>query len=118
MKTILESIHALSRVCDSEEREMIEEMIFAASDYLNAVTVMEVSALNIAGRTGDALRTTVSETDRSRTNVHNKLIICVDAANRICGMHDLPPLYTGGSLRRNYGDFALALVREIFENRR
>jgi len=41
----------------------------------------------------------------------------VDIVNRICAMHNQPALYTGSERRREYGDFALALVTEIFANR-
>lgn len=116
--TLTEQILALSRVCDAEEREMIEEMILASAAYIAAVVKMETAALNIAGRTDANLRDTVTETDRARTIAHDKLIVAVNIVNRICAMHDLPPIYTGSTVRREYGDFALALSAEIFRDRR
>ena len=116
--TLTEQILALSRVCDAEEREMIEEMILAAAAYIAAVVKMETSALNVAGRTDADLRDMVSETDRARTIAHDKLIVSVDIVNRISSTHDLPPIYTGSTVRRAYGDFALALSAEIFRDRR
>ena len=41
----------------------------------------------------------------------------VGIVNRICDKHDFPRIYTGGEARREYGDFAIALVSEIFAKR-
>ena len=117
MNTLLSRIQELILVCDSDERELIEDMIIKAAAYVQAVTIMETTARNYAGRSADDLREAVSSTDKSRHNVHNSLISAVDIVNRICAMHGRPPLYTGSELRREYGDFALALVTEVFTAR-
>jgi len=117
MNTLTEQIRTLTAVCESDECELIEEMILKAAAYVQAVTIMETTARNYAGRSADELREAVSSTDKSRRNVHNSLISAVDIVNRICVMHGLPLLYTGSERRREYGDFALALVTEVFVNR-
>ena len=48
---------------------------------------------------------------------HNSLISATDIVNRLCTNHGLPLIYSGDSVRRHYGDFAIALVAEIFEAR-
>jgi len=117
MNTLLSRIQELVLVCDTDERELIEEMVTKAAAYVQAVTIMETTARNYTDRAADELREAVSSTDKSRRNVHNSLISAVDIVNRICAMHNQPALYTGSERRREYGDFALALVTEIFANR-
>ena len=112
-----EQLQELALVCDEDERDLLEKTVFAAADYVAMVTRMETIKQNLAGRTGDELRTAVERADRERRNCHNALISLVDIANRICAAHDRPLIYTGDSLRRHYGDFALALTAEIFEAR-
>ena len=118
MSNLLEQINALLQVCDEDECECIEEMIISAGNYVQAVVDMESKALNFARRAGEDFRSVVSSADSKRTNVHNGLISNVNIVNRICIMHDLPELYTGGIERREYGDFAQKLVNEIFTQRR
>ena len=118
MDTIRKRLAALASQCDNDERELIEQMIGNAADYVQTVVKMETIADNVAGRSDTELRSAVSEADHTRTIIHNSLISRVDIVNRICAAHNLPPIYTGDSQRRHYGDFALELVKEIFENRR
>jgi len=114
---LMDQIVTLSSQCDEDERELIERMLLSAADYVRVVIHMRTKALNYAGRTGEALRTLVEQSDRDRTSSHNALISYVDIVNRICVSHSMPPIYTGSSTRREYGDFAYALITEIYEKR-
>lgn len=114
---MMKQLNALASLCDTDMRECIEEMLIHAGEYVSAVTAMETKILNFAGRDQQDFREAVAEYDRARTAAHNALISSVDIVNRICAMCGQPPIYTGGSERREYGDFAFALVREIFEAR-
>lgn len=114
---LMEQISSLVAVCNEVERKFIEKMVLAAGDYVRIVIQMKTKSLNYAGRTGEELRSAVQESDRERSSCHNALISCVDIANRICSAHNQPPIYTGSSARREYGDFAIALVSEIFSVR-
>ena len=114
---LMDQITALSSQCDEDERELVERMILSAADYVRAVIHMRTIAINYAGRTGEELRTLVEQSDHDRTTFHNALISYVDIVNRICVSHSMPPIYTGSSLRREYGDFAYALITEIYEKR-
>ena len=118
MKTLMEQLNALTQVCDEDERALIEEMVLNAGDYVQAVISTECKRINYAGREGEGLRKTFSEADSRRTIVHNSLISMVDTVNKLCQLHNLPPIYTGDSQRRHYGDFAQQLVNEIFEERK
>lgn len=117
MAIIIEQLHILSSLCDADAKELIENMIRNAADYVQAVIWMETAAANFAGREGDELRSAVAELDKSRSTVHNALISSVNIVNRICDMYGQPPIYFGGEERRRYGDFAMDLIEEIFENR-
>ena len=114
MGTYLTAISALTRVCDADERELIEEMVFNAADYVQVVTTMETKRANYAGRQGADLREVVTTADSARSKIHNSLIARVNAVNRICAAHGMPLIYTGDEQRRHYGDFAIELVNEIF----
>ena len=117
MGTYLTAISALTKVCDTDERELIEEMIFNAADYVQVVTTMETKRANYVGRQGADLREVVTMADSARSKIHNSLIARVNAVNRICDAHGLPRLYNGDEQRRHYGDFAIELVNEIFTMR-
>ena len=114
---LMEQLTALAQVCDEDERDLIEKMTCAAANYVQAVIHMKTKSLNYAGRTGEDLRTAVEHADRERRSCHNALISCVDIVNRLCGFHRLPPIYTGSTARREYGDFAMQLTNEIFAQR-
>ena len=113
----MDQISALVAVCNEVERKFVEKMVLAAGDYVRIVIQMKAKSLNYAGRTGEELRAAVQESDRERSNCHNALISCVDIVNRICNAHNQSPIYTGSSARREYGEFAIALVAEIFSVR-
>lgn len=115
--TLLQQIEEMKRHFDELEMECVEEMILKANQYVQAVVLMETTARNWIGRSGEELREKVSATDGARTIAHNSLIAGTDIVNRLCKNHGLPLIYTGDSLRRHYGDFALALVAEVFERR-
>ena len=115
---LMEQPNVLVRVCDEDERALVEEMVLNAGDYVQAVINTEAKRINYAGREGEALRKAFGEADSRRTIVHNSLISMVDTVNRLCQLHDLSPIYTGDNQRRHYGDFALRLVTELFEERK
>lgn len=116
---IYKQLEALaSRCTDQELRSCVEEMILKAAEYVEVVTRMETLSRNIAGRSGEALRSMVADADQQRHRIHDALIVDVDLVNRICKLYDLAPVYTGSSERREYGNFAAQLVDEIFKNRK
>ena len=114
---LLQQIEEMKKHFDTEEMECVEEMVLKAARYVREVVTMETTARNLIGRNGEDLREAVSSTDSTRRTAHNSLISATDIVNRLCTNHGLPLIYTGDSLRRHYGDFALALVTEIFDKR-
>lgn len=114
---ILESISGLVDLCGETEKRMIEKMVLNAADYVQAVVAMKTTSFNYTGSAGEDLRDHMERTDKKRRSTHDALISYVDIVNRLCVAHDYPPIYTGGEARREYGDFAIQLVNEIFEIR-
>ncbi len=110
-------INNLAKKCNDMESELIEQMIHNAADYVRAVIVMETAASNIASLDADEAREAKQSTDRARTVAHDAFIASVNVVNRICDKHEFPHIYTGGDTRREYGDFAMELVTDIFAKR-
>ena len=110
-------IKELIELCNSAERFRIAMMLNNAADYVRAVVVMEVVAARVNDFDPDEYREERESTDRTRSNDHNSFISSVDAVNKICDAHGVPRIYTGGTERRAYGDFAMELVADIFAKR-
>ena len=117
MKKITEQLRELAEVCDSDERELIEQMVHSAADYVRQVVVMESTAMNLAGRDAENFRRQRLNTDEARSLIHNGFIADVVVVNRLCQNHGMQPIYTGQDHRRCFGDFAIRLVDEIFNDR-
>ena len=110
-------IKELVELCNSAERFRISMMLNNAADYVRSVVTMEVVAARVADLDDEDFREERQSTDRSRSNAHNAFISSVDTVNKICDAHGGPRIYTGSTERRAYGDFAVELVADIFENR-
>lgn len=107
----------LADLCNEIERSMIKRMIHNAAEYVRAVVIMETAACNVAGLDAAEAREAKESTDRARSLAHDAFISSVNSVNRICERRGVPPIYDGGCERREYGDFAIALVDEIFTKR-
>ena len=118
METLSSKLMALASLCNETERKMIEEMVISAADYVQAVVVMETKVTNYMGREGNDKFEEVATSDSWRTGRHESMMAKVNIVNRICTNHNMAPIYAGGSHRRQYGDFALELVSEIFTGRK
>lgn len=110
-------IKELIELCNSSERFRIAMMLNNAADYVRSVVAMEVVAAQVADLYPEEFRDERESTDRTRSNAHNAFISSVDAVNKICDAHGVPHIYTGGANRRDYGDFAMELVSDIFAKR-
>ena len=110
-------IKELTECCNEVQRKMIKKMIHDAADYVRAVVVMETAASNIEGLDSADAKEIRESTDRARSMAHDAFISSVNAVNRICDKHGVPHIYTGSAERREYGDFAMELVAEIFAKR-
>ena len=107
----IERIEKLASAVDVDMQEDVESVVINAGKYVAAVTEMECSVRNMQGLKGQHYRDRVSQTDTARTRAHN-------AFNRLAESVNAEKIYTGSSERRAYGDFAFAIVKEIFESRK
>lgn len=110
-------INDLVKKCNDTERELIEQMIHNAADYVRVVVIIETAVNNIANLDADEAREAKQSTDRARTIVHDAFISSVNIVNRICDKHEFRRIYTDGEDRRDYGEFAYRIVRDIFVSR-
>ncbi len=110
-------IKELTECCNEVQRKMIKKMIHDAADYVRAVVVMETAASNIEGLDSADAKEIRESTDRARSMAHDAFISSVNAVNRICDKHGVPHIYSGGAERREYGDFAMEIVADIFAKR-
>lgn len=113
----MNKIFDLVQICNRAERFRISMMLNNAADYVRSVVAMEVVAARVEDLDTEDFKDQRESTDRTRSNDHNAFISSVDAVNKICDAHGIPHIYTGGSNRRDYGDFAMELVSDIFAKR-
>lgn len=113
----MDKIKELVEHCNSAERLRIAMMLNNAAEYVRSVVVMEVVAAKIKDLDTEDFKDQRESTDRTRSNCHNIFIDSVNRVNEICDKHGVSRIYTGGSERRDYGDFAMELVSDIFANR-
>jgi len=114
----IERIEKLASAVDVDMQEDVESVVINAGKYVAAVTEMECSVRNMQGLKGQDYRDRVSQTDAARTRAHNAFIDAVNLANRLAESVNAEKIYTGSSERRAYGDFAFAIVKEIFVSRK
>ena len=115
--TLMEKVNEMIRTFEPEDREEVAKLILAANDYVRGVSAMLAENRNYFNRTGEELRTAKEEADQTRRRCHNAFIDRTNMVNRMCASYQLEPIYTGGEARREYGDFAMALVTAMFESR-
>lgn len=113
----MDKIRELANQSNDMERNLIQDMIHNAADYVRAVVVMETAASNIAELDADEAREAKQSTDKARSIAHDAFASSVNVVNRICDKHNTSRIYTGSAERRAYGGFAMELVADIFANR-
>lgn len=115
---MLEKLNLLAFKLDADELELVLDMANACAEYVSAVTRMElVRQQGNKMMDGAEYRAEVERLDTNRSRIHNTLIGQIDAVNRLCERKGVEPLYQGGKERREYGDFAIALVDAVFGER-
>ena len=110
-------INDLAKKCNDMECELIEQMIHNAADYVRSVIIMETTANNIVRLDSAEAQEAKQSADRARTIAHDAFISSVNIVNRICDKHEFKRIYTDGEDRRDYGEFALRIIRDIFTSR-
>lgn len=115
---VLEKIRVLGRKVSSDDTDLVEDVVKSAQEYVAVVAEMGVIEMNLTYEPGESQRERIQNIDKKRTIIHNKFIDAVNIANRLAESVDAEPIYTGGSARREYGDFAFEIVKELFETRK
>ena len=110
-------IDELIKICNRAERYRISLMLNYAADYVRSVVVMEVVAAKVQDLDDEDYKDMRESTDRTRSNDHNTFIDSVKRVNEICDAHGVPRIYNGSEQRREYGNFAMELVADIFAER-
>ena len=114
---LCKQINELTQVCSDAEKKLVQKMIWEAADYVQAVIRMVTTDHNVAGLDTQQWKADRQTTDKARTVAHDSLISMVNIVNRICARHEKPLIYQGSESRKEYGDFAIELVRAYYDRR-
>ena len=79
---LTEKLDRLLPLCDADERELIEDMISDAANYVKCVVIMESQAHNFAGREGQDYRDTVTNEILSGAALRAGIKVKADTAER------------------------------------
>lgn len=96
--------------------ECLYNMIQSCADYIKAVVNIEALRQN-PSKNGTEYREKFSQLDQRRTIAHDNLISQIKVVNRICLKIGIEPICPDELSRAEYGDLALSIVRDFFENR-
>lgn len=102
-----------------EDLETLENILPSFHAYVDAVVSGEIRLLLSAQAEGQAYRDLVGHYDQARHAAHETAIINVRVLNRLAGLYDLPPVFTGDDAQRHQvASFCLELDQYLFVNRR
>lgn len=109
----MNGIDELVGKCAPSERDMIELMLRCAGDYIRAAVRVEIDIINLPGFDLKETRLDSQLINSACESTLDALIISVNAVNGLCDKYGTPHIYTGGTERREYGDFALKIVTDV-----
>lgn len=98
-------------------RDCALEMVAACVAYVQCVIDTEMFRVMRNTLDGQTYRERAQRLDRNRSICHNALIANVNAVNRISERLGVEKVYEGAEERSQYGDYALALVSDVFDKR-
>ncbi|MGR6836624.1 DUF3232 domain-containing protein [Syntrophomonas erecta] len=108
---------SLSEDMKARQKNLIKEYLQHCLKYV-AIVIEQGIAIQEAGTATDQnTLQELADIDKSRSRVHDSLIAKINILNRICEIHEIPPLYMGSDNRREKGDFAFQTISEYFEDR-
>ncbi|MEG0778617.1 MAG: DUF3232 domain-containing protein [Oscillospiraceae bacterium] len=119
---IHEKIAELVAKSDKEDPDflnIIYSAIKSCGDYVQAVNKTQAILYVKKRQLGsDEFRDEYEAADKSRTNIHNGLIVHIKMLNRLCAIAGVPAIFEGNLEKRaEVGDFAMQLVADFFEAR-
>lgn len=121
---LMDKINKINEVYKDDELiiEMLNDTIHDASKYVDVVTRNEALIRTLKFRLeGYDFRIRVQELDELRRRTHNGLIANLKALNRLlCSEGNEDLILFNGNINDRYqiADWAMASVKEIFDNRR
>ena len=119
---LMDLIHRITTGIDPESREdqeTLESILPSFHAYVDAVVIGETSLLLSGQPNGQPYRDLVMQYDQARHSCHETAIINVRVLNRLAGLYELPPVFTGDDTQRHQvAAFCLELDDYLFVNRR
>jgi hypothetical protein len=102
-----------------DDLQSVEDLILDCGRYIEKVNHME-SAITVARfrMEPDEYREYVMNLDRSRKYAHDALVASVRVLDRLCRAYQVDPLYAGPDERIPVSEFAMDVVKEMFEGRK
>lgn len=109
-----------AKVADTDDYEVIEDLVKCCTDYVKDVDVGEAQIKRIyATLDGDELRETVMHIDNRRRNYHEAAIASCKMINRFAEMNGVNNIFKGDvSNRYEVADFCLEITSTLYQNRR
>ena len=101
----------------AEDLETVYDVLLSCADYVRCVVASETLRVQRGGMDSAELGARFEELDHRRTHCHDGMITNIRMLNNLCILYQVPPLYLGDEDRAHYGDFAIALVHDIFDAR-
>ena len=113
-------INSLVQKFSGEDLKILEEMLNQCGQYIEKVNNMgNVTAIAKFYIEGDEYRERLSNIDKTRSFVHNGLIVNVKLVNKLCQLYNLEPIFNGDTGDRiAVAEFAIEVVLDNFENRK
>lgn len=115
-------IHQITAGIDPDSRdnlEVLETILPSFHAYVDAVVSGETRLLLSGRPDGQAYRDLIMQYDDARHSRHEAAIVNVRVLNRLAGLYDLPPVFTGDDASRHQvAAFCLELDQYFFVNRR
>jgi hypothetical protein len=121
METILrQKISNLLEKLPVEDITILEEMLNNCGEYIEKVNRMGNAWTVVRYRMDtNNFQEYYSSIDKSRTSIHNDLIIKVKMINRLCKIHSVESIFTGNTDERiEVAEFAMEVVTENFTLRK
>jgi hypothetical protein len=113
-------INSLVQKFSGEDLKTLEEMLNQCGQYIEKVNNMgNVTAVAKYYAESDEYRELFSNIDKTRSSVHDGLIVSVKLVNKLCQLYNLEPIFNGDTEDRiTVAEFAMEVVLENFENRK
>ncbi len=115
-------MHQITTGIDPDSRdnlEVLETILPSFHAYVDAVVSGETRLLLAGQPEGQTYRDLIMQYDTARHSCHEAAIVNIRILNRLAGLYDLPPVFTGDNAHRHQvAAFCLELDQYFFVSRR